>query len=44
MPGFICLRKDRNSSGGGCAIFVKKGVQYKQVNITSGLKCIAIEV
>lgn len=44
MPSFICLRKDRNSTGGGCAIFVKKGVQYKQVNITSGLECLAIEV
>lgn len=30
IPGYTCLRKDRSSrTGGGCATFVKSGVQYK---------------
>ena len=31
IPGYVSLRKDRsdNTQGGGCATFVKCGIQYK---------------
>ena len=31
LPGYVCLWKDRNTSGGVCAVFVRKGIQYRSV-------------
>lgn len=44
IPGYFCLRKDRNSSGGGCATFISQDVQYRRVNITVELDCVVVEV
>jgi len=45
IPGFECLRLDRpDRSGGGCATFVKTGVQYRKIDINSDIECLAVEV
>ena len=45
VPGYDCLRKDRKEgTGGGCAIFVRAGVQYQQVVLTTTLECMAVRV
>ena len=45
IPGYECLRLDRSDrSGGGCATFVKNGLQYRKVDVCSCSKCLAVEV
>lgn len=45
IPGFISIRKDRTqTAGGGCAIFVKKGVSHREVNIDTQDETIKVEV
>ena len=34
LPEYVCLRKDRNTSGGGCAVFVREGIQCRSVNVS----------
>lgn len=45
IPGYECLRLDRSDrSGGGCATFVKNGLQYRKVDVYSCSECLAVEV
>lgn len=44
IPGYFCLRKDKNSPGGGCATFISQDVQYRRVNMTVELECVVVEV
>lgn len=45
VPGYICLRKDRSDqSGGGCATFIKSGIQYKVCEYELSLECLIVEV
>ena len=44
IPGYECLRLDRSDrSGGGCATFVKNGLQYRKADVVSS-ECLAVEV
>lgn len=45
IPSYECLRVDRSDrSGGGCATFVKIGLQYRIIDISSNLECLAVEI
>lgn len=45
VPGFECLRKDRpDRSGGGCATFIRTGIQYKPVKWEGALECVITQV
>lgn len=45
LSGYIALRKDRNPNvGGGVAIFVQQGINYKVLNINEEIEVIGIEV
>lgn len=44
IPGYVALRKDRETAGGGCATFVLQGVQYREKNIQSDYECVVTEV
>lgn len=44
IPGYICLRKDRKSTGGGCATFIEQGVQYRRIDIKIDIECVAVEI
>ncbi len=30
--------------GGGCATFIKKGLQYRRIEIITDLECIVVEI
>lgn len=41
IPGYKCERKDReNTAGGGCATFIRNGVQYRRIEIKTVLECV----
>lgn len=43
ISGYKCERKDRETkSGGGCATFIKNGIQYRRIEIKTELECVAI--
>lgn len=45
IPGYKCERKDReNISGGGCATFIRNGIQYRRIEIKTVLKCVITKV
>lgn len=45
IPRYVCLRRDRSDrSGGGCATFIRTGIQYKRVDINRDLECVTVEV
>lgn len=55
IPGYECLRLDRmevrgreseqvDRSHGGCETFIKNGMQYRRVDISNDLECLAVEV
>lgn len=45
IPGYNCERKDREAtSGGGCATFIRNGIQYRRLEVSAILVCIIIEV
>lgn len=47
IPGYVGLRRDRvapGGGGGGCAIFLKSGIQYKLCECESPLECQIIQV
>lgn len=45
MPGYVCIRKDRlDTGGGGCATFIKAGIQYKVVDHYSSVECVITQI
>lgn len=45
IPGYKCERKDReNIVGGGCATFIRNGIQYRRIEINTVLECVITEV
>lgn len=44
LPGYVCLRKDRNVVGGGCAVFIREEIQHRRINVKTDLECVAVEV
>lgn len=45
IRGYECVRRDRQGgNGGGCATFIRNGVQYRMVSKGKDLECIVIEV
>lgn len=45
IPGYECLREDRQDrAGGGCAMFIKSGIQYRRVEVVSAIECVIAEV
>ena len=48
IPGYVGLRRDRvapgGNVGGGCAVFLRIGIQYKACECESSLECQIIEV
>lgn len=45
LPGFVSVRKDRSDrQGGGCATFIKAGIEYRVVPIESTLELIVTEI
>lgn len=44
IPAYVCLRKERNTSGGGCAVFVKERIQHRRINVNTDLECVVVEV
>jgi exonuclease III len=45
IPGHKCERRDRESTaGGGCATFIKNGVQYRRMEMDTVLECVVTEV
>lgn len=45
IPGYDSLRADRmGKSGGGCATFIKTGLQFRRLDLKSNLEIVAVEV
>ena len=45
IPGYESVREDRaEGTGGGCATFVRVGVQYQRVALATQLECVAVRV
>lgn len=45
IAGYENVRIDRaNRTGGGCTIFVKKGLQFKGIEINTEIECVAVKV
>ena len=45
IPGYDSVREDlKEGTGGGCATFVKAGVQYQRVALSTTLECVAVRV
>ena len=45
IPGYKCERKDReNIVGGGCATFIRNGIQYRRIEMNTVLECVITEV
>lgn len=45
IKGYTTIRKDwKEGNGGGCATFIKQGMQYRQVPVEEDLEAVSVDV
>lgn len=45
LPGYVSVRKDRQDRvGGGCATFIRAGVEFRVVSVESSLEVLVVEI